>query len=210
MLTRFHSILLGFYLGLGIFTISNEGWSAPTGFYVLAVTISTVGIGDVAPVKDASRIITIFGIPFGLTILGLILSISVEYKRSLPPILKVEESEKDTQIRAVFAALDADSNGELDVNEMMESAAILGLSRERAKALFEALDVNKSNLLIKPELIIPWQDTLPGEIFVLVSRLYAVVFCGALMIMVIDQGINRDLTWIDAFYFASVVSTSVG
>lgn len=161
--------------------------------------------------KDVSRIVAIIGIPFGLTILGLIITISVEYKRSLPPVLQVEEDERDAQMRAVFEALDSNNNGELDLSEVVDGAASLGLSKEQAKELFETLDADKNGVLkIAKRFRPPWHHTLPGRIFVLFLRLYAVVFCGALMIMFIDQGISRDLTWIDAFYFATVVSTSVG
>eukprot|EP00613_Pedinella_sp_CCMP2098_P044500 CAMPEP_0171779476 /NCGR_PEP_ID=MMETSP0991-20121206/59033_1 /TAXON_ID=483369 /ORGANISM="non described non described, Strain CCMP2098" /LENGTH=826 /DNA_ID=CAMNT_0012386655 /DNA_START=314 /DNA_END=2795 /DNA_ORIENTATION=- len=205
------SVLLLIYITAGIFVVRVEGWPAEIGFYVLALTISTVGLGDVAPTKDLSRIGAIIGIPFGLVILGVILSISVEYGRSLPPVLKVEEDEREAQKRAVFEALDLDRNCELDLDEVLKGSASLGLTRDQAQELFIMLDADQNGkLVMSTRFQTSWLSTVPGRIFVIAMRLYIVVFFGAIMLLYIDGGASRGVTWIDALYFATVVATSVG
>eukprot|EP00613_Pedinella_sp_CCMP2098_P046104 CAMPEP_0171826582 /NCGR_PEP_ID=MMETSP0992-20121227/6157_1 /TAXON_ID=483369 /ORGANISM="non described non described, Strain CCMP2098" /LENGTH=869 /DNA_ID=CAMNT_0012441609 /DNA_START=320 /DNA_END=2929 /DNA_ORIENTATION=- len=209
--TAIGCVLLGIYMGLGFFTISVEGWPATTGFYVLASTISTVGLGDVAPTKRLSRIGTIVAIPFGLIILGLVLSIGVEYGKSLPPVLQVSEDERDTHKRAVFETLGIDNSGEIGQEDFLKRSSSLGLTRNEAKDLFIVLDADQNGKLVMSKRFqTSWLSTVPGHIFVISMRLYAVVFLGAILLLYVDGGASRGVTWIDAFYFATVVATSVG
>ena len=50
----------------------QEGWSFVDSFYFTAVTLSTVGFGDLAPTTTFARVVTPFYLIFGLGILGAI------------------------------------------------------------------------------------------------------------------------------------------
>jgi len=55
-----------------------EGWSHLDSFYWTFITASTVGYGDIRPVKSKSKIIAI-GIAFiGLTLSGIVIAVAVE------------------------------------------------------------------------------------------------------------------------------------
>jgi voltage-gated potassium channel len=50
----------------------QEGWGFVDSFYFTAVTLSTVGFGDLAPTTTLARVATPFFLIFGLGILGAI------------------------------------------------------------------------------------------------------------------------------------------
>jgi voltage-gated potassium channel Kch len=54
-----------------------EGWSAFTSFYWSFVTATTVGYGDIRPVKKVSRIIAIVIAFLGLTLTGILIAVGV-------------------------------------------------------------------------------------------------------------------------------------
>ena len=59
------------------------------GFYLTAMTISTVGYGDIVPVTDVGRVIAIFYMFFGVTVLGIALSVlATNYYKKRFEVLK--------------------------------------------------------------------------------------------------------------------------
>jgi hypothetical protein len=47
-----------------------EGWSWVDSFYFSSVTVTTVGFGDLAPTRDASKLFTVFYIFWGIGIIS--------------------------------------------------------------------------------------------------------------------------------------------
>jgi voltage-gated potassium channel len=69
-------------LGLGIALLGyavgrNEGWSGFESLYWSFITATTVGYGDLRPVKRVSRIIAILIAFLGLTLTGIIIALAV-------------------------------------------------------------------------------------------------------------------------------------
>jgi len=62
---------------LGQIVGKNEGWSAFDAFYWSFITGTTVGYGDVRPVKRASRILAIFIALLGLIFTGMMIAVAV-------------------------------------------------------------------------------------------------------------------------------------
>ena len=85
---RFEFIFLG-YLLLGIvftfgslfyvleFGINKELHSYTDALYWALVTVSTVGYGDIAPVTDIGKIVSMFGIVFGIAMISFVTSVMV-------------------------------------------------------------------------------------------------------------------------------------
>lgn len=62
---------------LGRVAGKTEGWSEFDSFYWSFVTATTVGYGDIRPVKRASRIVAIVIALLGLTLTGILIAIGV-------------------------------------------------------------------------------------------------------------------------------------
>jgi hypothetical protein len=55
----------------------KEGWSRFDGIYWSFITATTVGYGDIRPVKRASRVIAIVIALLGLTLTGILIAVGV-------------------------------------------------------------------------------------------------------------------------------------
>ena len=55
----------------------KEGWSGFDSLYWSFITATTVGYGDIRPVKRASKIIAIVIAPMGLTMTGILIAVGV-------------------------------------------------------------------------------------------------------------------------------------
>jgi len=62
---------------LGQLVGRKEGWSRFDSFYWSFITATTVGYGDVRPVKRTSRIIAIIIALMGLTLTGILIAVAV-------------------------------------------------------------------------------------------------------------------------------------
>ena len=56
---------------------AKEGWSRFDSFYWSFITATTVGYGDIRPIKRGSRIVSIFVAFMGLILTGIIVAIAV-------------------------------------------------------------------------------------------------------------------------------------
>jgi voltage-gated potassium channel len=56
----------------------HEGWSRFDSFYWSFITATTVGYGDVRPVKKRSKIISIVIAFLGLTLTGILIAVAVQ------------------------------------------------------------------------------------------------------------------------------------
>jgi voltage-gated potassium channel len=63
---------------LGQVAGKKEGWSRFDAFYWSFITATTVGYGDVRPMKRASKIIAIVIALMGLTLTGILIALAVE------------------------------------------------------------------------------------------------------------------------------------
>lgn len=63
---------------LGLAVGRQEGWSRFDSFYWSFITATTVGYGDVRPVKRKSRIIAIIIAFLGLTLSGIVIAVAVQ------------------------------------------------------------------------------------------------------------------------------------
>lgn len=71
------SLVLGIAL-LGQAVGKEEGWSRFDSFYWSFITATTVGYGDIKPVKRKSRVIAIIVAFLGLTLTGIIIAVAVQ------------------------------------------------------------------------------------------------------------------------------------
>lgn len=62
---------------LGLVAGRKEGWSRFDGIYWSFITATTVGYGDIRPVKRASRVIAIVIALLGLTLTGILIAVGV-------------------------------------------------------------------------------------------------------------------------------------
>jgi len=182
------------------------------GPYLMFATLTTVGFGDVAPTTQTSRGSTIFLIPFGLTMLSLVLATSEAYAKSLRPTKISPPSKADIESAALFDALDKDGDGELTLDEVLGGAHLLDLSQEAARVLFEELDTEKKGVIVKPVIrATSWWVTPPGRATSVFLKMYVTILVGALFMRFYPPEYEaQHLSWVDALYFATVASTTVG
>jgi len=76
MLPLLLSIAVGIVL-LGQAVGQQEGWSHFDSFYWSCITATTVGYGDIRPVKRKSRVIAIIVALLGLTLTGIVIATAV-------------------------------------------------------------------------------------------------------------------------------------
>ena len=62
---------------LGLVVGRKEGWSRFDGVYWSFITATTVGYGDIRPVKRVSRIIAVVIALLGLTLTGIVIAVGV-------------------------------------------------------------------------------------------------------------------------------------
>ena len=116
--------------------------------------------------------------------------------------------------RHLFSVADPENIGKLRKEDVVACAPLLKISPKEAARLFDALNINGDDTLelweIEAQEKAPLWDAIPVRCFLLAVKLYLVVFIGALFFKTYGPESDNALTWIDAFYFATVVMTSVG
>jgi len=166
-------VALAVYLVVGWYTLcflsDMDGLMAA---YYLSATITTVGYGDIAPNKQHTRGFALVMIPFGLVIIGFVLSFKIAHDLSQP-------------YKPSAAAQNEQESGSEAPRLSSNPVAALGA---------------------RPEWQTPW-----GKCVVLLAKLHLIEFIGALFFKAYGPEADKNpMTWVDAFYFASVTATSIG
>jgi len=160
----------GFMLCLIIMTFSSALYvleprenilSMPHGMWLVAVTISTVGYGDVYPVTDWGRIVIMLLIIIGLCFMAMPIAIVgaafLETWKNRTRILCIGRMHgrlrqwgyTEEDLRNMFKSFDADNSGELDVEEFtkMIDTMRLGLNKSGCVRLFNVFDDDGSGAI---------------------------------------------------------------
>lgn len=151
-------IVMTFSSALYVLEPRDNVASMPYAMWLVAVTISTVGYGDVYPVTDWGRLVTMFLIWMGLHFMAMPIAIVgaafLETWKNRTRILCVGRMHgrlrqwgyTEDDLRIMFKSFDADDSGELDVGEFtkMIDTMRLGLSKEAVEKLFNVFDDDKS------------------------------------------------------------------
>jgi hypothetical protein len=207
------SLLLACYLALGWTCLVDEHqrsrvWKA----YFLSATLSTVGLGDIAPTMQATRLAAVFLLPLGLIIIGFLLSYATAMEKSVKPRYCGDESltPQELEMRALFEALDADGDGVLTLDECVKGAKIMSMTEQQARNLYTDLDPSgKGSVRAPPKQPPRWRSTAAGKAWILGFKIYGLVAVGAVYFKVWEDG-APEMTWVDACYMATVVATSIG
>jgi voltage-gated potassium channel Kch len=164
------------YMAIGYYVLAHrDGKEALDGVYFLSATLSTVGYGDLAPVKQGTRGASVVLIPFGLFIIGFALSWSRARAKAAAPKVSFE-----TKMRAVDDA-GGDGDGVLTASELL-----------RATTGSAFIDDGSGG---------GGGGGLQDGLTKMVELVESTLFFKSLVLV---------LSWIEAYYFAIVTSTSIG
>ena len=180
--------------------------------YFLSATLSTVGLGDIAPTTQDTRLAAVFLLPLGLIIIGFLLSYSSALEKSRLPRYRgaAADTPQELEMRALFEALDADGDGILTLEECVAGAKVMSMTEQQARNLYQDLDPEGTGAVKVPaKHPKPWRYTVSGKCWILFFKMYVLVAVGAVYFKIWEDG-TPEMTWIDAAYMATVVSTSIG
>jgi hypothetical protein len=204
---RIALVLLVIYLIMGwyVFIYDSNQMNAIQGWYFIAATLSTVGFGDFAPESQMQRFLAIFMIPFGLIVLGFVISYARARAKSKPNKAKRAE---DGSIKRIFETLSIPHDGYLTREVFLKSAHLVHMSLKKAESFFDKVDKGDGKMYL-PKHFHPF-ETVPGRIFLIMVKIYGTIIVGGIVFKMWPSEDNRDLSWIDAFYFSCVTATSIG
>jgi len=180
--------------------------------YFLSATLSTVGLGDIAPTTQDTRLAAVFLLPLGLIIIGFLLSYSSALEKSRLPRYRgaAADTPQELEMRALFEALDADGDGILTLEECVAGAKVMSMTEQQARNLYQDLDPEGTGAVKVPaKHPKPWRYTVSGKCWILFFKMYVLVAVGAVYFKIWEDD-TPEMTWIDAAYMATVVSTSIG
>jgi len=207
------SLLLVAYVIAGWnFLVDTHSRSRLWKIYFLSATLSTVGLGDIAPTTQDTRLAAIFLLPLGLIIIGFVFSYSSALDKSRSPQYRgsAADTPQELEMRALFDALDANGDGILTQEECIAGAKLMSMTEQQARNLYQDLDPEGTGAVkIPPKHPTPWLYTVPGKCWILFFKMYALIAIGALYFKIWEDGAPQ-LSWIDAAYFATVVSSTIG
>ena len=66
-------IFLVVFGSVGFYILGGENWSWIDSIYMTVITLSTVGFGEVHPLTDSGKILSVFIIIFGVTGIGVLI-----------------------------------------------------------------------------------------------------------------------------------------
>jgi hypothetical protein len=191
--------------------VSLDGW------YFMSATISTVGLGDFAPEFMLTRAFAIIQIPFGLFIVSFALAGATMLQNAKPKPLKKESlSSRLTDARRLFKMIDTANTGVIKRADVLKKAReCLDMSQEEAGALFDSLDLDSSGTLEMQEIELQEQpsrwDSIPARLLIMLAKLYFTIsICAIFFKLHSLYGSEEEFSWVDCFYFATVVATSIG
>jgi potassium channel subfamily K len=189
------------YMAIGYYVLAHrDGKEALDGVYFLSATLSTVGYGDLAPVKQGTRGASVVLIPFGLFIIGFALSWSRARAKAAAPKVSFE-----TKMRAVDDA-GGDGDGVLTASELLRATTGSAFIDDGSGG--GGGGGLQDGLTKMVELV---ESTLFFKSLVLVLQLAATATIGAVFFKLYrPEARELELSWIEAYYFAIVTSTSIG
>jgi hypothetical protein len=133
--------------------------SIPHAMWLVFVTVTTVGYGEVVPVTSIGRIVVSLVIMVGMMCFAMPIAIvghafTVTWKDRVRIVVLARMRARLHQwryttddVRVMFKNFDVDESGELDIDEFQKMVNVmrLGLSVDDVKRTFEAFDVDGSN-----------------------------------------------------------------
>jgi len=147
-----------------------------------------------------------------------ILAAIAAYRCSLPATFKKDralERSRLEQASRLFEALDKDGNNVLSRQEVIDGYELLDMSKDETMKMFDRLDRDESGTLelkeIENMLVDDFFELTSVRLFITAAKLYGTVAVGAIAFKLWgDYGGEDELTWIDAFYTAVVLTSTVG
>lgn len=118
---RFSIVLLVWIVGFLVLLFVEE-FSGVDSVYLLAVSATTVGLGDVSPQTDAGKIVWIFYLGMLTASTGLLISVLAEILFGIPDIDSLFDDHHVT--REVLEAVDADSDGVVTREEWLAAMVV--------------------------------------------------------------------------------------
>ena len=231
-------VLSYLYFGIHLLAYRDGKRSAIDAAYMLSATLTTVGYGDLAPVDQETRAVAIVVIPYGIVVLGFVLTWKRAYTRSQPPPKSTEQLKTALTEKVVMAKdaaltmraertstnIDKTTKPSLDPEDgrQLNFVEILPEEKDTKKINDDEYaplpDISHFNLILGACRVRLWWDALHfffatfwGKIFKMSLKLFAVASTGALFIKLYPYESESGVdTWIDAFYFSVVTSTGVG
>jgi hypothetical protein len=212
------------YLVLGYLTvayldpsIADGSIVSLNGWYFMSATMFTVGLGDFAPELMLTRAFAIIQIPFGLFIVSFALAGLTMVRNAKPkPLKKDSLSSRVTDARRLFKMIDTANTGVIERSDVLKKAReCFDMSQEEAGALFDSLDLDLSGTLEMHEIELQEQpsrwDSIPVRLLIMLAKLYFTIsICAIFFKQHSSYGSTEDFTWVDCFYFATVIATSIG
>jgi hypothetical protein len=197
-------LLIYLFLGYWVFVVDSKQMNQIEGWYFIAGTLSTVGFGDYAPESQVQRLYTIAMIPFGLIILGFFISFARAYALSIP---HKEQKIQDGSIKRIFEQLNIPDDGFITKQQFVDNAKLIAMSTLKAEQVFDKLDSeHKGKIGMQRRMKL--SKTLTGKFCFILLKIYGTIAVGAIAFKFWPK--EQHLTWVDAFYFTTVTSTSIG
>ena len=160
---------------------ARDEYTPLRGMYLVAQSVTTVGLGDVSPSSPLTRCAAIFLIPAGMVIVSF--GISYVIAASFTEVTSIAAKLTDTAVNSVDSVVSP-------------VAKKIRVQAEDAPPLHEQLTT--------------WlKTTITGRITAVVTQFAGILLLGGLVFMATEDWVNTS-TAVDAFYFSSVVATTVG
>mmetsp|Transcript_32191 Transcript_32191/g.72645 ORF Transcript_32191/g.72645 Transcript_32191/m.72645 type:complete len:222 (-) Transcript_32191:34-699(-) len=105
-ISRNVQVLAALYLGMAYLCAWYDGYGPIDAFYLMAASVTTIGLGDVSPQTQITRAASLFMLPFGLIIIGFVVSLVMAIAKSSVSLV-YEEEDGDEESSAPQSLLDA-------------------------------------------------------------------------------------------------------
>ena len=184
------TILLFSYFTLGVlFFERNLDWNFVDAFYFVTVTLASVGFGDLVPETDEIKLFTAFYILVGIGVLGY----------ALGEIVNAFNTSKGDANQSAYDRL-------IGSLVQMPSAILSAVvSKVGIDKLFKPQEEVENDKLGVLGAFMGNEDPVAVQLAKITSSILAFVAFGTLVFHSIE-----NMSWVDAFYFAVVTSTTVG
>ena len=184
------TILLFSYFTVGVlFFERNLDWSFVDAFYFVTVTLGSVGFGDLVPQTDESKLFTAVYILVGLGVLGY----------ALGAIVNAFNTSKGDANQSAYDRLVG------SLVQMPSTILSALVSKVGIGKLFKPQEEVENDKLGVLGAFMGNEDPVAVQLAKITSSILAFVAFGTVVFHSIE-----NMSWVDAFYFAVVTSTTVG